>query len=105
PFVSAFWWHLSSPTSLVDRHFFLPAEHLLTMSCGNVGSTAVTAAVTKVSTFASNAALSPNVRHGASDPTGYLASSFAKHPLARSTPPSYLFSALVMQSLSVGGTP
>src|SRR5262245_18926863 len=105
PFDSAFWWHFRSATSLLDRHFFLPAEHLLITMSGNAGSTAETALVTKASTLASSASLSPNVRHGVSDPCGYLASSLTKHPFSGARPPSYFACALVMQSLSVGSTP
>src|SRR5262245_54589789 len=77
PFDSAFWWHLRRATSFVDRHFFLPAEHLLITMSGYAGSTAETVLVTKASILASSASLSPNVRHGVSSPGGYLASSLA----------------------------
>src|SRR5262249_50821716 len=39
PLVSAFWWHLRSPTACVEMHFFLPAEHLFTITSGKAGST------------------------------------------------------------------
>src|SRR5262245_21156520 len=106
PFCSDFCQHLSTPTSLDETHFFLPAEHLFTTVSGNAGSTARTTPSTKPSAMVSKVSLSLKVRHGVSEPGGYFASSFAKHPFSGFVgPPSYFAITFVRQSLASGETP